>query len=472
MIKDNRRSMAELKRLRILGRTFVYNPRTVRHVELDPGIWHRLGLMMKEKKDITGEIEAIPELAHVLEVPQEMSGMNDPPGLRNLILQVSHGCNLRCLYCSADFGRYGGGFRSMSSRTAERAIDFLFDTSSSKELAITYFGGEPLLNLETVLSSASYARGREAKEGRALALHLVTNGVLLRPKTLFQLDELGFSLTVSMDGKKVCHDRCRPFPDGRGSHQTISRFLEIAGELPIGGRITVRGTFTRQNTAFFPDVRFLVSRGFSRNIAYEPVFLPTSHPLSLRWQDLPAVKQAYVDLARYYVRQWRRGEPFCLWDFDDAITRFACSTPRRSRCGAGVSTLAVTAEEELYACHMSTGMENARLGNLQEGVIQNLGKPWQERYLEGRTGCVECWLRGLCGGGCNTHALFFNKSLGQPYRLECELIDHRYRLALWILSEIPDLRKTLPADSGIGGADSGHLLSPLWSHWDRVGKGG
>lgn len=465
-------STANIKFLNVLGRFFVYNENMVRHAELDNKTWHRLGRLLRKGKSIPAEIKTAPELASVFEKPCENPGTTDDPGLRNLILQVSQACNLRCRYCGADFGRYGGDFKMMSSATAERAIDLLFDTSPSSELAITYFGGEPLLNLLTVIASARHALQRAKKEGRNLSLHLVTNGVLLKPETLFRLDELGFSLTVSIDGPKGCHDLLRPSHDGSGSYRTITRSLEIARKLPIGQRITVRGTFTRQTAAFFPNVRFLAEKGFSRNIAYEPVFLPLSHPLSLRWQDMQTVKQAYSDLARYYVKQWMRGEPFCLWDIDDAITQLVKATPRKSRCGSGVTTVAVTADEDIFACHMSTGMADACLGDLQRGLDEKRCMPWRERYLQGRTGCSGCWVRALCGGGCNTHALLYNKSLCHPYRLECELIEHRYRLALWILAEIPGLKEKISDRLTAGANDSGHLLSPLWSYPDRPAEDG
>ena len=451
----------DLVRLKVFGRHFVFHPQTLRHMELDGPTCHRLG------PPAVGRTAAL-ELADLfvpagVEVARAVPEGAGNPFFRNLILQVCHACNLRCRYCNADFGRYGGDFRTMSARSAQKAVDFLFDTSRSNRLAVTYFGGEPLLNLETVLSSARHARARAVEEGRDVELHLVTNGVLLTPRTLFRLDALDFSLTVSLDGTPACHDACRPFPDGRGSYRTIARALEIAGELPIGRRTTVRGTFTRPSAAFFPQVRSLVESGFSKNIAYEPVFLPRLHPLALRWRDLPAVKRAYGELARYYVARWRDGTPFCLWDFDDAILQLARAKPRRARCGAGVTTLAVTAEEELYACHMSTGLAGAKLGNLQQGLIASIDKPWRERYLQGRSGCSHCWLRGVCGGGCNTHALFYNRSLSRPYRLECALIAHRYRLAFWILSEIPDLKPLIALDDRGGGRDAGHLLqSPLW----------
>jgi uncharacterized protein len=447
---------SEIKLLNVIGRHYVYNVKTARWAEIDGRAWRGPGRFREAPEEIPG-------LAPVLESPPDTTKPGEDLAPKNLILQISHACNLRCRYCSADFGRYGGRFRSMSPQTAARAVDFLFEASGSPDLAITYFGGEPLLNLEAVLSSARHALGRAQREGKSVSLHLVTNGVELQPQTLMRLDEMGFSLTVSMDGPKGCHDRCRPFPDGKGSHGTIARRLEIAGQMPIGSRVTVRGTFTRESAAFFPNVRYLARRRFSNNIAYEPVFLPPADPLALRWRDLPDIREAYRELARFYVDRWRHGDPFCLWDFDDAIMQLVRAEPRRSRCGAGVATLAVTAEGDLYACHMSTGMAEARIGNLEGGLDEKLRKPWVERFSNGRAGCADCWLRALCGGGCSTHAILYNKRLDSPYRLECRLIEYRYRLAFWMLSEVPELRERVSARQAGAHSDRGHLLAPLWA---------
>jgi hypothetical protein len=127
----------------------------------------------------------------------------------------------------------------------------------------------------------------------------------------------------------------------------------------------------RKTAAFFPNIRFLVVKGFSRNIAYEPVFPSISHPLVRRWQDLPAVKQAYIELARYYIRQWRQKIP---------------------------------------------EGENSPRPLLTAGLMRR-------------------WLKHT--------RTFLQPSLYNPFKLECNLIEHRYRLAFWILSQIPRLRALL-----------------------------
>jgi uncharacterized protein len=460
-------SLHRLKVFKVFDKYFLYHTQTAQHVEIDKRTWHLIRRLKGRGDKIPAILLSNPDLRPIFDVLPALPTPPDTPSLKNLILQVSHACNLRCKYCSADFGRYGGKFRNMDPTTAIKAIDFLFDTGRSPQYAINYFGGEPLLNLETVLLSARHALTRAASEKKKIFLHLVTNGVLLSPETLFRLDDMGFSLTVSLDGPSGYHNSCRPQADGSGSYRETVQSLRLARELPIGQRITIRGTFIRESADFYPIARFLVEQALSKNIAYEPVFLPFSHPLSLRWKDLPAIKNAYIILAKYYVKRWKRDRSFCLWDFDDAIAQLVLGLPRRSRCGAGVATLAVTAEADIYACHMSTGVDGARLGNLEEGPDDNLKKPWLDKYLCGRAGCSDCWLRALCGGGCNTHALVFNKNLSLPYRLECELIEHRYRLAFWILSEIPEARDLVRASyrhRENKTSDSGHFIAPLWSY--------
>lgn len=67
--------------------------------------------------------------------------------LENLILNISHECNMRCKYCFADHGHFQSKAALMSKKIAKDSIDYWFEhlDKSRKRTSITFFGGEPLL---------------------------------------------------------------------------------------------------------------------------------------------------------------------------------------------------------------------------------------------------------------------------------------------------------------------------------------
>ena len=84
------------------------------------------------------------------------------PVIKAMCLNVSHNCNLACTYCFADGGTYRDERRNMSFETAKAAIDMLVDMSGKRRnLEVDFFGGEPMLNLDTVKRTVYYARSLE-----------------------------------------------------------------------------------------------------------------------------------------------------------------------------------------------------------------------------------------------------------------------------------------------------------------------
>ena len=71
--------------------------------------------------------------------------------IKALCLHVAHTCNLNCSYCFASQGKYHGDRAVMSFETGKRALDFLIENSGSRRnLEVDFFGGEPLMNWDTV----------------------------------------------------------------------------------------------------------------------------------------------------------------------------------------------------------------------------------------------------------------------------------------------------------------------------------
>jgi uncharacterized protein len=154
-----------------------------------------------------------------------------------LVFEVSEGCNLRCKYCV-----YNGQYinqraltaNNMSAQTAIKGIDYLFSLIKDrpkKELTLSFYGGEPLLNVKTIKQIAAY--GKKRFNGWQLRFAMTTNLTLLDDDILDFLVENNFSLLVSLDGDKENHDAKRVFANGKGSYDTVMKNLEkIARQYP------------------------------------------------------------------------------------------------------------------------------------------------------------------------------------------------------------------------------------------------
>ena len=112
------------------------------------------------------------------------------PIVKAMCLHMAHDCNLRCGYCFADTGAYGGGRSLMSLEVGKKAIDFLMEASKHRtHVEIDFFGGEPLLNMDVCKQVAAYAKEKAAEKGKIVKMTMTTNGVLLDDECAKWLNE-------------------------------------------------------------------------------------------------------------------------------------------------------------------------------------------------------------------------------------------------------------------------------------------
>ena len=91
-----------------------------------------------------------------------------------IVLNVTHGCNLACLYC---FARDYDKMPIMSPDLARETINKLFEPRS--DIRISFFGGEPLMAWDTVKQTIQYVKGIASARRVKCNLHITTNGTLL-----------------------------------------------------------------------------------------------------------------------------------------------------------------------------------------------------------------------------------------------------------------------------------------------------
>ena len=184
--------------------------------------------------------------------------------VKALCLHVSHDCNLRCKYCFASTGDFGTGCRmTMDAHTAKKAIDWVVAKSGKRRnIEVDFFGGEPLMALDTVKRTVEYARSLEEKHDKVFRFTITTNGILLDDNTIDYINREMSNVVLSLDGRQEINDRMRPTVNGKGSYEVIvPKFQKLTA-----GRGTkdyyVRGTFTRDNLDFAQDVLHMGDLGF------------------------------------------------------------------------------------------------------------------------------------------------------------------------------------------------------------------
>jgi uncharacterized protein len=159
---------------------------------------------------------------------------------RQLVLLLTEDCNLRCRYCA-----YSGAYDNvrtytqtfMTPATARQAIDWFVSTiapqrinNPRKPFALTFYGGEPLLNMSTLRAALEHVAARYPN---LFVTSLTTNGTLLTLENAELLATYGVNTSVSLDGPAEEHDRERIDRLGRGTHGVIMKNLSaIADKLP------------------------------------------------------------------------------------------------------------------------------------------------------------------------------------------------------------------------------------------------
>lgn len=144
--------------------------------------------------------------------------------LKRLVLQVTQNCNMRCQYCNFS----GDGilsrthqYKNMSKEIALRSIDFLYTHSrKSREIEISFYGGEPLLFFPIIKEAAEYAI--KIFGDKKIKFSMTTNGTMFSEEMMSFLSEKKFALTISVDGPAEYHDVNRRMAvDGSGSFSKI-----------------------------------------------------------------------------------------------------------------------------------------------------------------------------------------------------------------------------------------------------------
>lgn len=389
-----------------------------------------------DRGEVTSVLEELQALqtkgALFTEEARPVEVFETPAVVKSLCLHISHDCNLRCGYCFAGSGNFGGDRSMMSVEVGRQAIDFLITHSGTRRNSeIDFFGGEPLMNFDVVKEIVAYGKQQADRHNKQLNFTLTTNALLLDEDITQYLNENGISVVLSLDGRPEVHDRMRPDCGGGGSYAHVQPKISRLVESRNNEGYYVRGTFTKLNTDFDADVLHMADLGY-KQLSVEPV-VGDGQDYAFAEHDLPALFAAYDRLTEAYLARQREGRPFGFFHFNLDIDHGPCVAKRLSGCGAGHEYFAVTPTGDLYPCHQFVGREEYKMGDVWQGVVNNaLAQQFRRTHIFNKQDCPECWARYYCSGGCHANAHAFHNDITKPYELGCELQKYRLECAIYI----------------------------------------
>ena len=349
-------------------------------------------------------------------------------------LFLNHACNLACSYC------YNGPkfHRSMPPDVALAGVRLALEDGREGPVQLSFFGGEPLLEMERIRQVVEHAEERAEQLGRGLRFVVVTNATLLTDGVLDYLMEHRFYVGVSIDGSREAHDATRRFRNGRSSYDRVVAGVERLLSRPERRGVKAVAVTDPRNVDHLPDtfdaLRALGLRTLSVNLNYEADWHEANRERFLR---------ALRALGDRYISAYRRGERFKLNLLDSKVLThlkggYACA----DRCDFGCEEVAVAPTGNLYPCDRLVGddtREDVVIGHVHTGIdpvrrdvlIADKNRVFAD--------CADCAFLGRCMHwcGCVNHAM--TGSVGQVDGLLCwfeqRLIEEADRCAATLYEE-------------------------------------
>lgn len=350
----------------------------------------------------------------------------------SVTLHVSHACNLKCVYCFADGGAYGGKALQMKPDVAHRAVDWVLNRCRSVGRShINFFGGEPLLNFPLIRDVVRYGRERATEIGLHLTFGITTNGTLLSEEIIDFLAKEEVTVVISLDGPGRDSQALRPFHDGQGSYEIVSENARrMIAASP--GKVIVRATLTSCNMDMAGTVQGLSELGEARAVHVGALNETPDRPWSIREEHLPAMRKHLREM-RDYCTERLLGEacPPDLGRFEDMARQLLNRERAHFGCSAGRKLLAISVDGSIHYCSSLAGRPEFRLGDVSTGLDGERQQDLKERFhIDQRASCQSCWARNLCGGGCAHDATLATGDPFTPNPVSCELRRQSYELAM------------------------------------------
>lgn len=346
--------------------------------------------------------------------------------LEQVILELTGKCNLRCGYCIYnDDYEFNRSFNSsdMTLDIAKATVDYL-KKHSKKDVAVTFYGGEPLIKFDLLKWTIEYSR--EVLADRELSFSLTTNLTLVTEDIAQYLASVpNMHIVCSLDGPEYVQNSYRKYINGSGSFNEALRGLKLLSKYfkNSKGTLSINGVFAppfnyekiEDINNFFESMDFLPDN-CAIDVAYasEGTVEIEDHLNELR-SNPKYMNNIINDLNPLWVWQYEQvkksnsinSEKNSIYSSPIQSSlikihnRFITDEsngiyPFNGCCVPGARRLYVSTSGDLYVCERIGNSPS--IGNIFDGIdIEKVKKYYVDDYAKKSIDyCANCWAIKLC----------------------------------------------------------------------------
>ena len=328
--------------------------------------------------------------------------------IKMLVLSLTGKCNFACRYCyAAEHERI-----CMQKETALAALQL---APRDESFILQFSGGEPLLNFKVLRAVVEQVE----EEKLPAIMQIQTNASLLTDEIALFLYKHKVAIGVSLDGRPNVNDKLRLKKSGYGATGATLKGIEILRRNNIACGITC--VVTAENVHelsgivdfayFLGNIRkigFDILRGQGRGVNLVP---PAAKDMEAAMELVYARRDTLTRLTGVYIEiaQQERVKTLC---------RGNCRTFGHCYAMNGEAAF-VTANGNIYACSSLIGNQDFYLGNVINGLEQELVDKTKQFISDSMDFCRQCPDFKLCGGGC--FARWYGMENKDDYGAECAM---------------------------------------------------
>lgn len=304
----------------------------------------------------------------------------------NLTLHLTKLCQLNCSYCYEQ--GQGGTCLRMDANTVRATVDLAFSEPLHRMHGFSFFGGEPLLEVERIKEAVDYAKWRGREQGKSVSFRITTNGLLLNAAFLDWATEHQLKIALSHDG--VLQDKNRQDKMGQGTEERLNAIVpQLLDRQP--NAVAMLTIPANDAESLCDAVGQLHDLGFRR------ILIAPDARANANWTDESVA--VFAEQLRKLLPLLTADPSFAILNLEEKLKAGVYGVPCAS-CNLGVRQPSVDTDGGLYPCNQFLGLAAYKMGTVFTGIDRAKQRELFQSASQPIASCRSCALASRCKHSC------------------------------------------------------------------------